>query len=162
MKMSEGVEWAIHCSALLALLPPNRTLSGKALAEYHGVSESYLLKHLKSMVASGLLDSTLGPKGGFRLAKPAHEITYLHVVQAIDGLDPAFRCTEIRQRGPVSAKPEHCVSPCAVNASMLRAELAWRSALQSESIGKLVSHLGEVVPAESVSKRDTWLSTNMR
>lgn len=162
MKMSDGVEWAIHCTALLATLPEGRVLPGKALAEYHGVSESYLLKHLKSMVAAGLFRSTPGPRGGFQLSRPAGEITYLHIVQAVDGLEPAFRCDEIRQRGPVHAPDEECRRPCAINAAMLRAEMAWRKALREENIGALVQHLAQTLPASVREEATAWMAKNVR
>ena len=69
MKLSEGVEWGVHCAVVLAGLAPGATLPGKALAEYHGVSESYLLKHLKALTAAELLVSVPGPRGGYRLAR---------------------------------------------------------------------------------------------
>ncbi|RYG35678.1 Rrf2 family transcriptional regulator [bacterium] len=162
MKMSDGVEWAIHCAGLLAGLPEGRTLSGKALAEYHGVSESYLLKHLKAMVASGLFLSVSGPRGGFRLARPADEITYLHIVQAVDGLEPAFRCDEIRQRGPVEVDAETCRRPCAINVSMLRAEMAWRKALREETVGALARDLQATLPPRIQRETAAWLVANAR
>lgn len=162
MKMSDGVEWAIHCAALLACLPEGRTLSGKALAEYHGVSESYLLKHLKAMVSAGLFVSISGPRGGFRLARPADEITYLHIVQAVDGLEPAFRCDEIRQRGPVEPDPADCRRPCAINAAMLRAEMAWRKALKEENVGALARHLASTLSEKLQSQTAEWLAANVR
>lgn len=162
MKMSDGVEWGIHCAGLLAGLPEGRVLSGRALAEYHGVSESYLLKHLKAMVAAGLLHSTSGPRGGFRLARPADEITYLHIVQAIDGLEPAFRCEEIRQRGPVTPTPESCRRPCAINAAMLRAEMAWRRALRQETVGELARSLQTALADEDRAATAAWIAAHLR
>lgn len=162
MKMSDGVEWGIHCAALLALLPEGRVLPGKALAEYHGVSESYLLKHLKAMGEAGIVQSTPGPRGGFRLAKSPEKITYLEIVRAVDGLDPAFRCTEIRQRGPVHAPAESCVKPCAINSAMLKAEMAWRRVLQEETLAKLLTHLRATLPEATQIETAAWLKANVR
>ena len=53
MRMSAGVEWALHCTVLLAVLPPAGTLPGRALAQFHGVSESYLLKHMQALTKAG-------------------------------------------------------------------------------------------------------------
>ena len=59
---------------------------------------------LKSLAARGLLDSTRGPTGGYRLARPPEEITLAEVVAAIEGPvhlvtccpggdgDPGHRC----------------------------------------------------------------------
>ena len=59
--MSAGVEWALHCTVLLAVLPPAGTLPGRALAQFHGVSESYLLKHMQALTKAGICESVSGP-----------------------------------------------------------------------------------------------------
>src|SRR5215831_9682755 len=103
MRISEGVEWGVHCATVLAALPPNSTLPGKTLAEFHGVSETYLLKQLQALTAADLLESVPGPKGGYRLARSADQISLPDLVQAIEGTDSAFKCTEVRARGPAQA-----------------------------------------------------------
>jgi Rrf2 family protein len=140
MKLSDGVEQAIHCVTMLAGLAPGSVLAASALAEFHGVGTSYLLKHLQALSGAGILETVSGPKGGYRLRKTPAEITLLDVVLAVEGREPAFRCAEIRQRGPnpVPVKP---VRPCEINAAMLRAERAYRAELQRTSIADV---LGEV------------------
>ena len=104
MKLSDGVEWGVHACVVLAVLPPDAALPAARLAEYHGVPSAYLAKHLQALARAGVLETVKGPRGGYRLARPATDITVLDVVEAIDGDEPAFRCTEIRRRGP-SAVP---------------------------------------------------------
>lgn len=120
MKLSEGVEWGLHCTSVLASLPAKATLPTKALAEYHGVSETYLSKHLQALTRGGIIESVPGPKGGYRLARPATEITLLDVVEAIEGPEPAFRCTEIRQQGPCTIEPSAYRLPCTIYVAMAR------------------------------------------
>ena len=103
MKLSEGVEQAIHCVTMLSGLSDGGVLSAAALAEFHGVSTSYLLKHLQALSGAGLLDTVPGPKGGYRLAKKPEAITLLDIVLAVEGPQPAFRCGEIRRLGGGSA-----------------------------------------------------------
>ncbi|HEY8489981.1 MAG TPA: Rrf2 family transcriptional regulator [Dehalococcoidia bacterium] len=162
MKLSEGVEWGLHCAVLLATVPPGAVLSGAALAEYHGVSESYLQKHLQALVRAGILESVPGPKGGFRLARPADRITVLDVVTAIDGGQPAFRCTEIRQRGPAGLEPAAYPLPCAIHAVMLRAESAWRQVLRSQTVADLAATMSRVADPRAVQKALAWLQDNLR
>ncbi len=162
MKLSDGVEWGLHCTALLAVIPAGMVLAGKALAEYHGVSESYLIKHLQALTAANILVSVSGPKGGYRLARPAAEITMLEVVDAIEGRDPAFRCSEIRQRGPAGLEPAVYRLPCAINATMLRAEMAWRMSLSGQTIADLVAGLGKRVDQRAVDKTLAWFQENLR
>ena len=63
MKLSDGVEQAIHSVLVLGALGPGGALSAAALAEYHGVSTSYLLKHLQALSGAGVLESVPGPAG---------------------------------------------------------------------------------------------------
>jgi len=137
MKLGDGVEQAIHCVTMLAALPEGRLLSAAALAEFHGVSTSYLLKHLQALSGTGIVTTVPGPRGGYRLAKSASNITLLDIVLAVEGPEPAFRCKEIRQNGPNPLPPERFTSPCAINAAMLRAERAYRTELNSVSIADL-------------------------
>lgn len=139
MKLSEGVEAAIHCASVMASLEPGETLPASALAEAYGLSPSYLLKHLKALVADGLLESVPGPHGGYRLARAPEKITLADVVLAIEGRKPAFRCMEIRQRGPVKLPATVYAKPCGINAAMLRAERAWRQALAATSIADVAA-----------------------
>jgi Rrf2 family protein len=47
--------------------------------------ERFLLQVLRQMVNHGLLKSTRGVDGGYRLIRPADEISLLHIVEATDG-----------------------------------------------------------------------------
>ncbi len=49
------------------------------------VSEAHLSKVLQRLAREGLLASTRGPGGGFRLVRGGGEITLLEVFEAIDG-----------------------------------------------------------------------------
>jgi Rrf2 family protein len=162
MKLSDGVEWGLHSAALLAVIPAEMVLPGKALAEYHGISESYLVKHLQSLTAAGIMVSVPGPKGGYRLARPAAEITVLEIVDAIEGREPAFRCTEIRQRGPAGLEPEVYRLPCVINATMLGAEMAWRKSLASQTIADLVARLAQRVDPRAAERTMTWFQERLR
>ena len=137
MKLGDGVEQAIHCILLMSGLSETGLLSAAALAEFHGVSPSYLLKHLQAMAGAGLLESVPGPKGGYRLARAADKITLLDIVVAVEGPEPAFRCAEIRQRGPSPVANHFFKSPCAVNAAMLKAEKAYRAELKKVTVADL-------------------------
>jgi Rrf2 family protein len=141
MKMSDGVEQAIHSVAMLANLQPDGVLSAAALADFHGVSTSYLLKHLQALSGAGLLTAVPGPTGGYRLAKTPAQISLLDVVLAVEGSAPAFRCAEIRQRGP-NPLPGKPTAPCGINAVMLRAERIYRAELAKTSIADVLGDLG--------------------
>ena len=138
MRLSEGVEAAIHCAAVLAQLEKGRTLPASALAELHGLSQSYLLKHLQALAAAKVFECVPGPYGGYRLARAPERISLLDIVLAIEGPEPAFRCAEIRQRGPGALEPAAYVKPCGIKVAMLRAEKAWRAALAETKLSDIV------------------------
>ena len=54
------------------------------------------------------------------------EITVLDVVEALEGCEPAFRCTEIRRRGPARVAAREYRVPCSIHVVMDRADAAWR------------------------------------
>jgi Rrf2 family protein len=141
MKLSEGIEQAIHCMTMLSGVSEGGVLSAAALAEFHGVSMSYLLKHLQALSGAGMVSTVPGPKGGYRLAKRPKEITLLDIVLAVEGPAPAFRCAEIRQRGPNPLPGRYFAKPCGINAAMLKAEKAYRAELAKVSIADILADL---------------------
>ena len=141
MKLGDGVEQAIHSVGMLAGLSEGGVLSAAALAEFHGVSTSYLLKHLQSLSSAGIVATVPGPKGGYRLARATDKITLLHIVLAVEGPQPAFRCAEIRQRGPNPLPGRYFTKPCGINAAMLKAEKVYRAELTKTSIADILGDL---------------------
>src|SRR5690349_15180336 len=141
MKLGDGVEQAIHSALMLTGLSSDGVLSAAALAEFHGVSASYLLKHLQALSRAGIVETVPGPKGGYRVAGPAENVSLLDIVLAVEGPEPAFRCTEIRRRGPNPASARVLKNPCAINVAMLRAEKAYRAELQRTTIADLAAEV---------------------
>jgi len=158
MKLGEGVEQAIHSTLLLAGLGPDGVLPATALAEFHGVSSNYLLKHLQALTNAGILASVPGPKGGYRLARATAAITLLDIVLALEGSAPAFRCAEIRRQGPDPIDSQFFAKPCAINAAMLRAEQSYRAELRKVSLADLYTDpatpLGAAIEARSCAFLD--------
>jgi Rrf2 family protein len=162
MRIGEGVEWALHCCALLAVLPPQRTMPAARLAEFHGVPPAYLAKHLQALSRAGIVESVPGPKGGYRLARPATEISTLDVVEAVEGDDNAFRCTEIRQQGPCAGPPERYTKTCGIAATMAAAEAAWRSVLRTRTLAEIVDAVVAETPREAAVEVGVWLERAIR
>jgi Rrf2 family protein len=135
VRMSQGVEWAVHVLLSLAWVNDDVPVSTAQFARGYDLPPAYLSKQLQALVRAGLLESVPGAKGGFRLVRPAGEISLMDVVTAIEGPEPAFVCTEIRQRG--MGENSAATNPktlCAVNAAMRRAEFAWRRSLAGQTI----------------------------
>ncbi len=157
MKLATGVEWAIHCCVVLS--QADGPVSAQRLAEFHGVSRTYLAKSLQALSRAGLVASTEGRVGGYVLRRAPAQISVLDVVLAVEGDEPAFRCTEIRQNGPFGVPPRKCVRPCGIAQVMADAEAAWRSSLAAVTIADLAASLGEVFTAKDAEAVRSWLGS---
>lgn len=62
------------------------------IAENQLIPVNFLFKILRKMVKKGLVKSYRGPRGGYALAKDPAEITFLEVIEAIDGPLLLNRC----------------------------------------------------------------------
>jgi Rrf2 family transcriptional regulator, cysteine metabolism repressor len=86
MKISAKAEYA--CLAILALARPRSDDSPvriREIAESNGIPERYLVQILLQLKGAGLVHSTRGAAGGYRLARPASQISLGEVLTAIDG-----------------------------------------------------------------------------
>lgn len=162
MRIAEGVEWATHCAVVLAALPDGATLPAAALAEFHDVPGPYLAKSLQALARAAIVESVPGRRGGYRLARPAAEISLLEIVLAVDGDQEAFRCTEIRQQGPCSVEPDRYKGRCAIASAMWRAERAWRDSLSGVSIADIARDVAATAPADGMRRAASWLGEQMR
>lgn len=162
MKLGDGVEQAVHCVTLLATLPDDGLLSAAALAEFHDVSTSYLLKHLQALSRAGLVKTEPGPSGGYRIAKAPAAITLLDIVLAVEGCEPAFRCKEIRQNGPNPLPAKYFKTPCQINSAMLRAERAYRDELRTVTVASLIAKVEQVDDGAIAERACTFFDHHMR
>ena len=157
MRLSEGVEWGVHCAELLAVIPDGTALPSSRLAEFHGIPAPYLAKTMQALTRAGIAESMPGRRGGFRLARPPAAITLLDIVLAVEGDEFAFRCKEIRRRGPARL-PARCYSSvCGVAGAMWRAEEAWRAELRGTTLADLLGGLAATISPEAVTKTAAWM-----
>jgi Rrf2 family protein len=151
VKLPESTEWLLHATATLAQLDPGATASAAQLAEHYDVPAAYLAKQLQTLVRAGVLVATTGPRGGFRLARAAEEITLLEIVEAVDGRSSFYVCRELRQRGRGASPPEQCRRRCALAAAMDEAEQAWRASLAAVTVADILRTLPRGVPSRTRS-----------
>ena len=92
MKVSAKAEYA--CLAVLALAehgPDAPPLRIREISESHGIPERYLVQILLQLKGSGLVASTRGAAGGYRLARDPETISVREVLSAVDGPDAGVR-----------------------------------------------------------------------
>jgi DNA-binding IscR family transcriptional regulator len=114
-------------------------LPAARLAEFHGAPGAYLAKHLQALASAGILESVQGPAGAIAWPGRRRQITILDVVDAVEGDEPAFRCTEIRQRGPAAGPPDAYPRRCGIALAFDAADAAWRSELAAHTVADLLA-----------------------
>ncbi|NMM89645.1 transcriptional regulator [Rhodococcus sp. SRB_17] len=140
MRMSEGVEWGLHCCVVLHWLEDEWPVPTARLAAQFELPPEYLKKRLQKLVRAGILESVPGAQGGYRLARTPERITLMDVVAAVEGREDAFRCAEIRQRGAGAvAGVGEFKRRCGIAAAMRRAELAWRRELAATTLAEVIA-----------------------
>ncbi len=162
MRINKGVEWAGHACTLLVPLWPDRGLSLSALAEFHDLPEPYMAKQMQALAKAGIVNGGRGRSGFYSLAREPSQITMLDILLAVDGDEPMFRCTEIRQRGPCGAKPADCRLPCNIAAGFARAEHAYRETLSEIDLVTLAGDIAAQLPPGKIAKAGEWIGANLR
>src|SRR5262245_59525197 len=158
--ITTGVEYALHC--LLYLVDPidqHRTASARDLADLQGVPVEYVAKLFTKLQKAGLVVASEGARGGFRLAREAHLISALEVVEAIDGKKPLFECREIRRRCAIfGSKPPAWATRgvCAIHALMLEADARMRETLASCLLSEIAVRFTAKAPRDFSQEIAMW------
>lgn len=94
LQISRKVDYALRAAVYLASCDAGRMVSFREIGESQDVPREFLAKILRSLVCAGVIDSQRGANGGYRLSRPASEITFLEVLEAADGPIALNECCE--------------------------------------------------------------------
>ncbi|MDC0762029.1 MULTISPECIES: RrF2 family transcriptional regulator [Brevibacillus] len=129
MKYSQATDYALHAMLYLVAETPDKPVSVQLLAEKLGVSQTYLSKMLTKLVKAGLIHSVSGANGGYKLKRNQDDISFLDVIQAIEGTTSLFECSF------------HHDSACLIQQVVADAEQQMMQTLKSKKIADLVAHI---------------------
>jgi Rrf2 family protein len=85
MQLSRKSDYALRAVMHFAGLPKGKLASIGTVAKAQDIPREFLAKILKDLTWAGILVSYQGVTGGYRLARTAKEISFLDVVEAMDG-----------------------------------------------------------------------------
>ena len=84
--LSTTAQYALRALGCLALQERSEVVLGRDLALRTGVPASYLSKILLALNRAGLVEATRGKKGGYKLSRPAEEITLFEIVEPVENV----------------------------------------------------------------------------
>lgn len=92
MKLSTKGRYGLRALIDLALYSDEEAVSIQSISNRQNISDSYLEQLMRKLKNNGLLVSERGAQGGYRLAKPAEEISVGDVLRALEGSLEAVSC----------------------------------------------------------------------
>jgi Rrf2 family protein len=85
MRISAKVDYAIRAAAELAAAPETESVKGEQLSQAQGIPLRFLENILRELRHAGIVRAQRGSEGGYRLARPAREITLADIIRAVEG-----------------------------------------------------------------------------
>lgn len=156
-----SVEYGLHCLSSLGSPTASSPPSSRELAEFQGVSPSYVAKLFTKLVKAGLVTSEEGIKGGYRLARDPNEITVWDVVHALEGDKPLFQCREIRRDCALfEGNPPRWATRglCPIHAVMRKAECRMKDSLKAVTLANLAGQASATAPKTFADQVNAWFA----
>ena len=159
MQFSVGVEYAFHSLFYMVDLPKEKTIGIKQIAQLNAITETYLSKIFAKLRKAGIVRSITGVKGGYELARPAKDISFWNIIEAIEGPSFFFQCAEIRKKNIFVDDPSvfSNTCPCLIKVVIEEAEELMRSRLRTKSLLWLYENVHRDFPVEKKAAMAKWL-----
>ena len=94
MNVGRRVDYAVRALSFLAGQPDGKIVSRADIERSQDIPSFYLSKIMKDLVAGGLVQSHIGSKGGFTLAKHAGAISIKDVYETVERPLVLMECLE--------------------------------------------------------------------
>lgn len=141
LRFSRTADYGLRAALEVARAPAERLVTRHAIAAATEAPASVLAQSLAGLVRGGVLIAQAGRGGGYRLARPAAEVSLYDVVLAIDGEERAERC--VLREGVCSWE-----GACPFHAFLAHAQQQFVGALRASSLADV---LGGQVPHDAAA-----------
>lgn len=101
LSLSKQTDYALLALSSLAIHADNAhaAVSVKEIAEQYDIPIEFLAKVLSKLSRAGIVTSTYGPTGGYKLAMPARDLSVGRIVEIIDGQMALTQCMKTDHNG---------------------------------------------------------------
>ncbi|QDT67268.1 HTH-type transcriptional regulator CymR [Planctomycetes bacterium MalM25] len=134
--LSAKTEYACLALARLAAeFAGGRPLQGRRLASEEGIPEGFLVQILQELRRFGLVTSTRGAAGGYRLARPPEEVSLGEALDLLEG--PPAEASNVAKPSPLGE---------AILAALTDAAHAQRERLRAVTLADLARQSADATP----------------
>lgn len=145
--LNQSADHALRAVLCLAQPDGRRSKTASSIARATGIPGSYLAKLLPELVHAGVLASVRGPRGGYRLAAPASELTLADVTRPFQKIPRRKTCL-------LGNRPCDAANPCAAHRQWQHAADQIVSFFSNTSIAAMLSGNGEALERASIRPSD--------
>jgi Rrf2 family protein len=85
MRISAKADYAVRAAVELAAATDEKPVKAERIANAQGIPLNFLENILGELRHAGIVRSHRGADGGFRLAKPADQLTIADIIRAVEG-----------------------------------------------------------------------------
>jgi len=144
MIFTTKAEYGVRLLVELGRHGEDQPVSLKAIAEAEGLPLAYLERIVALLRKAGLVESTRGAHGGYRLARPATEITMDEAVLALEGVVAPMSCfmdvgDDDERKGVLCSHQADAGRGCATKLLWTRVQGVVVDALHQTSLAELIS-----------------------
>jgi Rrf2 family protein len=126
--ISEAASLAIHATVLIA--SSDRLINVNYIAEATGASKNHLAKVMQRLGKQGIVSSSRGPNGGFKLKRKANDLTLYDIYESIEG--------PIENEGCPLDRPICPFDKCLMGGIIYKVTDDLKTYLQKETIDKYI------------------------
>jgi Rrf2 family protein len=138
--LSQKARYALHALIVLANRGGDEPMMIADIADEAGVPRKFLEQILLGLKKRGIVQSLRGRAGGYRLGRPAREISFADIIRETDGplaLSPCVSVTAYHK-----CPDCHDEATCAIRKVLLAARDATAEVLESRTLAQAVAGAG--------------------
>ena len=156
MLFSTKAEYGVRLLVELGRRGEARPVALATVAEAETLPLSYLEHLVAKLRDAGLVTSTRGAHGGYRLARPAEEIQMLEVVEALEGPVTPMECFHAEREGKVLCSHESDGDrACATKMLWTRVQGGVTRALAGTTLAELVEFSNQSQSLKATTAKET-------
>lgn len=110
MKLSTKGRYGLRAVLDLAVHMEDEAVALSQIAERQGISMNYLEQLIAKLKKAGIVTSIRGAQGGYKLGKPAEELSVGDILRALEGDLSPVDCSEVISGDGICSNADLCVT----------------------------------------------------